>query len=83
MKKSKTQEIRMAVAKPSKHIEIPKSKLKLKTHIFRRLTLKHNSSSRTHINKTLDCLIFSKNTHLSVGFKDDVMFNFQDEFLKR
>jgi hypothetical protein len=83
MKKSRTQEARLSLAKPIKQLDHPKSKLQIKTHIFKRLTLKHNSSSRTITNKTLDCLIFSKNTHLSVGFKDDIMYNYQDEFLKR
>lgn len=83
MKKSKTQEGKLVLKKHPSKTEPPKSILKLKTHIYRRLTLKHNSNYKTYTNKTLDALIFNKNTHISVAFKDDIMFEFLDEFLKR
>jgi len=77
-----TQDTKVVLKKPTKNGP-PKSKLQLKFHIYRRLTLKHNSNYKTCTNKTLDALIFNKNTHLSVAFKDEIMFEFQDEFLKR
>jgi hypothetical protein len=83
MKKGKTQDTKQIFKKQLKPSEPPKSKIQLKLHVYRRLTLKHNSSYKTYTNKTLDSLIFNKNTHSSVAFKDQIMFDFLDEFLKR
>jgi len=83
MKKSKSLEARLVIKKQPLKTEPPQSRTKLKIHIYRRLTLKHNSNYKTYTNKMLDCLIFNKNTHASVAFKDNIMFEFLDEFLKR
>ncbi len=83
MKKSKTQDSKLTAKKPIKQLEPKQPKINLKIHVFRRLTRKHNSNHKTYNNKVLDSLIFNKTTHLSVSFKDRVILEFMDEFLKR
>lgn len=84
MKKSRAQDNKSIPKKNAKSLDYPtKSKIALKKHIFRRLCLKHNSNQKAIVNKTLDTLIFNKNTHIAVAFKDEILFEYGDEFLKR
>jgi len=85
MKKGKT-DIKLRL--PTKRViykpeEIKKMVMKLKTKVYKRLVNKHDSDKNVYNNKVIDNLIFNKNTHLSVKFRDNTMLDFTDEFLKR
>ncbi len=88
MKKTKSQDLK-PIYSNSKNTNKPedilpqKPKNELENHIFNRLRRKHNSKYNTYINKITDNLCFNKNTHLAVAFKDEIMYDFYDEFLKR
>ena len=56
---------------------------KLKSRVYTRLIKKHNNDISVYNTKVIDNLIYNKNTHLSVQFRDAVMLQFNDEFLKR
>jgi hypothetical protein len=87
MKKSRT-DIRstkevLNIHKPKDLKELKKAITKLKTNVYKRLTYKHNSNKNTYITKVVDNLIFNKNTHMASEFRDCMMLDFTDEFLKR
>ena len=82
MKRGKT-DIKLTTKKSLKPQELKKIKIKLKSKVYNRLALKHNSSCDVFSEKLLDSLIYNKNTHLSVAFRDNMIMDFTEEFLKR
>ena len=63
--------------------DLKKLKLKVKSHFYNKLKTTHNCSNETYNSKIIESLIFNKNTHLAIVFKENTLFDFGDEFLKR
>jgi len=82
MKRGKTDN-KFIAKKQIKPQELKKIRIKLKNKVYNRLISKHDSERRTYNNKIIDNLILNKNTHMSVEFRDCMILNFTDEFLKR
>jgi hypothetical protein len=82
MKKSRA-EPKQILKKPTKPVDIKKLRMKIKSHIYNKLVVNHNTSQENYSNKVIDTLIFNKNTHLSIAFKESMLLDFGDEFLKR
>lgn len=82
MKRGKTDN-KFIAKKQIKPQELKKIRIKLKNKVYNRLIAKHDSERRTYNNKIIDNLILNKNTHMSVEFKDCMILDFTDEFLKR
>jgi len=82
MKRGKT-DIRLSTRKTLKPQDLKKMIVKLKTKVYNRVINKHNCDKSLYQSKAIDNLIFNKNTHLSVKYRDDMMLDFTDEFLKR
>ena len=82
MKRGKT-DTKIATKKVIKPQELRKIKIKLKSKVYSRLLNKHDSDNTAYTNKIIDNLIFNKNTHMAVEFRDCMILDFTDEFLKR
>jgi len=82
MKKGRT-DPKMNSKKVIKPTELKKIRLKLKTQCYNKLANKHNTTQISYNNKVVDSLIFNKNTHMSIVFKESMILDFGDEFLKR
>ncbi len=82
MKRGKT-DSKIATKKTLKPEDLKRMKNKLKTRVYHRLLAKHNTSKSSYNDKVIDSLIFNKNTHFAVTFKDCMIIDFTDEFLKR
>jgi hypothetical protein len=63
--------------------EIVKQKNRLKSKIFTRLKIKHNSRNNNYNSILIESLIFNKNTHYTANYKDGIILDFTDEYLKR
>lgn len=55
----------------------------LKWYITQRIKQKHNSKQITYNKVIINNLIYTKNCHIVCHFKDDLIFNCPEEFLKR
>jgi len=82
MKRGKT-DIKLSTKKYIKPAELKKLRTKLKTKVYNRLVAKHDSDNSFYNNKLIDNLIFNKNTHVAVEFRDCMILDYTDEFLKR
>ena len=83
MKKGKT-DVRLTTKKPPmKPQELYKSRVNLKSKIYKRLINKHSTSKSTISEKLIDTLVYNKNTHATVGFRDCIILDITEEFLKR
>jgi hypothetical protein len=55
----------------------------LRWYSIQRLIHKHNCRERTYNKQVINNLIYTKNCHIVCQFKDDLIFNCPEEFLKR
>jgi hypothetical protein len=62
--------------------EVPNKKI-IEFNVYTRLKFKHNTNEKTYSNKIIENLILNKNTNFAIRFKDRIIYEYQDEFLKR
>ena len=61
----------------------PLPKVFLLKHIRSRLSEAHNSNANTYSDNILENLIYNKNCHLVSVFKESMILDYLEEFLKR
>lgn len=85
MKRVRSQDFKQAGSnkKVIVHQDAPRPKPQLCSQVFKRLRKKHNTNTKIHNNMIIDSLVYNKNTHLAIEFKDEILYEYKDEYLKR